>query len=168
MSRVVIPVRAGRLAEHGYAVDMPEHARRKAIMKAVKEEGDYLPVYRHLIARATQLKRRSPSAAKIMREDAEWLKKHFKRYDVVYDVIEGRYLPYAPEPVDYEFSGECLVRLVPELNLIEVAVGVPENLWMEIAEITSTYSPTPERPPERIIFRSHKGSKVNIFLDNVG
>jgi len=164
----VIPVRPGRLSKHGYAVDASEAMRRAALLKAVKEEGDYLPVFRQLLARSTQLKNTSPYAAKVMRADADWLKKHFRKFDISYDVIEGKFIKGVPEPIDYEFTGECVVRLVPELNLIEVAVGVPENLWMEIAEITSTYSPTPERPPERVIFRSHKGSKVNIFLDNVG
>lgn len=168
MSKVVIPVRGGRLSQHGYAVDIPEAHRRKIIMEAVKDEGDWLPVYRHLIARATQLKRTSPSAAKVMRGDAIWLKKHFKKYDVVYDVIEGKYLPYAPEPVDYEFTGECVARFVPELNLVELAVGVPQEMWMEIADFVSKTYEKVERPPERIIFRSHRGVKVNVFLDNAG
>jgi hypothetical protein len=72
--KVIIPVRAGRLSDLGYSVDKSESVRREIIMKAVKQEGDWLPVYRHLIARATQLKRTSPSASKIMRSDAKWLK----------------------------------------------------------------------------------------------
>lgn len=163
MSKVVIPVRRGRLADVGYAVDMSEAARRKALMKAVEEEGDYLPVFRHLIARATQHKRH-PEIARVFRADAEWLKKHFRKYDVVFDVIEGRYLPYAPEPVDYEFAGDCVVRFVPELNLVEVAVGVPQDVWMDIAHFVAEKYHGVERPPERIIFRSHRGVKINVFL----
>lgn len=88
---------------------------------------------------------------------------------VVYDVIEGKFIKGVPEPIDYLFDAvPAVVRLVPELNLIEVAVGIPQDDWMEIATITANYSPVPERPPERIIFRSHRGSKVNIFLDNLG
>jgi hypothetical protein len=77
-AKVVIPVRPGRLAKHGYRVDASERTRRMALKKAVEEEGDWLPVFRHLIARATQLKRISPRASKIMRKDAEWLKKMFR------------------------------------------------------------------------------------------
>ena len=74
---VVIPVRPGRLARHGYRVSAPVRRRRQAILEAVEEEGDWLPVYRHLIARSTQLRRSSPRASKIMRRDAEWLKKKY-------------------------------------------------------------------------------------------
>jgi hypothetical protein len=74
----VIPVRPGRLARHGYRVSASERRRRQAILEAVEEEGDWLPVYRHLIARSTQLRRISPRASRIMRRDAEWLKKTYK------------------------------------------------------------------------------------------
>jgi hypothetical protein len=147
---------------------MGEAARRKAIVKAVEAEGDWLPVYRHLIARATQLKRTSPMANKIMREDAKWMKKHFRKYDIAYDVVEGRPLPYTPEPHDWDFDGPCVVRMVPELNLVEVAVGIPEEIWTEIAAFAAENYRVVERPPERIIFRSHRGVKVNVFLDNAG
>jgi hypothetical protein len=48
------------------------------IMQAVKQEGDWLPVYGHLIARATQLKRTSPHASQIMRSDAKWMREKYK------------------------------------------------------------------------------------------
>jgi hypothetical protein len=79
--KVAIPVREGRLSGLGYSVDKSESVRREIIMQAVKQEGDWLPVYRHLIARATQLKRSSPSASKIMRSDAKWLKERYKGGD---------------------------------------------------------------------------------------
>ncbi len=97
------------------------------------------------------------------------VRKHFRKYDLSYDVIEGKWIRGVPEPIDYEYDAvPVVVRLVPEVNLLEIAVGIPEDDWIEIAQITSQYQPAPERPPERVIFRSHKGSKVNIFLDNVG
>lgn len=176
--RVVIPVTPGTISEWGYSTADPELKRREAIDKAIRAEGSALAIYRHLIARATQLKNVSPRAYRIMRKDAEWLKKKYygsrywpkpkrKRYELAVDMIEGKILPGVPEPIDYEFSGDVIIRLIPELNLIEIAIGVPQDFWMEIAELTSAYQPTPERPPERIIFRSWKGSKVNVFLDNV-
>lgn len=97
------------------------------------------------------------------------VRKHFRKYDLSYDVIEGKWIRGVPEPIDFEFDAvPAVVRLVPELKLVEVAVGIPQDDWMQIATITANYSPVPERPPERIIFRSHRGSKVNIFLDNLG
>lgn len=177
--KVLIPVTAGTVAKWGYSTADSKEKRKEALEKAIRAEGSALSVYRHLIARATQLKNISPKAYKVMREDAAWIKETFygtkwwpypksKSYEIAVDMIEGKVLPYAPEPIDYEFDAPVIVRLVPELKLIEVAVGVPQDIWMEIAKITTTYIPAPERPPERIIFRSWKGSKVNVFLDNAG
>jgi hypothetical protein len=73
--KVVIPIRPGRLSELGYGVDKGESLRHDIILRAVEDEGDWLPVYRHLVARATQLKRVSPRASRVMKIDAEWLKK---------------------------------------------------------------------------------------------
>ena len=76
--RVVIPVTTGTLSEHGYATDMTANARRAVLRKII--EGGYekaISVYRHLIARATQHKRRNPGVAKILRSDAEWVKKTY-------------------------------------------------------------------------------------------
>lgn len=67
----------GEIAEHGYSIHSPRNKRHKALIEAVKEEGHARPVFRHLIVRATQLKNTSPRAAKILREDAEWLKEKF-------------------------------------------------------------------------------------------
>lgn len=83
-----------------------------------------------------------------------------------YDVIEGKYLDKVPKPLDYEFDN-AIVRFVPELQLVEVALAVPEDLWVEMAKLSTMYENV-ERPPERIIFRSHRGIKVNVFLDNGG
>ena len=74
---VRIPVTPGEIAEHGYTVYAGAEARRRALREAVEEEGHARPVYRHLIARAVQLKRQSPWAAKILRRDAKWVKEVF-------------------------------------------------------------------------------------------
>lgn len=74
---VRIPVTPDELAEHGYTVYVSARARRRALREAIEEEGHARPVYRHLIARATQLKNTSPTAAKIMRRDAAWIKETF-------------------------------------------------------------------------------------------
>ena len=74
--KVVIPVTPGTLSEHGYATDMSAVARRQVLRKII--EGGYekaISVYRHLIARATQHKRRNPDVVKVLRSDAEWVKK---------------------------------------------------------------------------------------------
>ncbi|MEM0381407.1 MAG: hypothetical protein QW580_01900 [Nitrososphaerota archaeon] len=77
MAAVKIPVTPGEIQEHGYSIYMSAEARRRALREAVEEEGHARPVYRHLIARATQLKRTSPTAAKTLRRDAEWVKETF-------------------------------------------------------------------------------------------
>ncbi|MEM3423714.1 MAG: hypothetical protein QXE51_04040 [Nitrososphaeria archaeon] len=72
--RVVIPVTRGTLASHGYAVDISERGRRSILRKIIEDGHEKaISIYRHLIARATQHKH-NPDVAKILREDAEYVK----------------------------------------------------------------------------------------------
>ena len=76
--KVKIPVTEGTLSDHGYATDKHVNVRRDILRKII--EGGYekaISVYRHLIARATQHKNRNPSVAKILREDADWVKRTY-------------------------------------------------------------------------------------------
>lgn len=78
--KVKIPVTKGTLSGHGYATDLSASARRR-ILSSIVEGGHEkaISVYRHLIARATQHRRRNPEVAKILREDARWLKEKYYR-----------------------------------------------------------------------------------------
>ncbi|MEM1945014.1 MAG: hypothetical protein QXX57_04690 [Nitrososphaerota archaeon] len=73
--RVVIPVTRGTLSRHGYSIDASERGRRSILQKIIEGGREKaVSVYRHLLARATQHKR-NPSVAKVLREDAEWVKR---------------------------------------------------------------------------------------------
>ena len=74
------------------------------------------------------------------------------------EVIEGR-------PDIYDFVGDnVIIRIVPNLRLIEVAVSVDGETFKKIANMTAGWAGI-ERPSDRIIFRSHKGFRVNAFID---
>jgi hypothetical protein len=76
--KVKIPVTPGTLSDHGYATDMTATARRTILKRII--EGGYekaISVYRHLIARATQHKNRNPDVARVLRSDADWVKKTY-------------------------------------------------------------------------------------------
>jgi hypothetical protein len=80
--KVVIPVTRGTLAEHGYATDLIAERRRSILKSIIEKAGEpAISIYRHLIARATQHKRRNPEVAKVLRQDAEWVKKTYYRTD---------------------------------------------------------------------------------------
>jgi hypothetical protein len=74
------------------------------------------------------------------------------------EVIEGR-------PDIYDFVGDnVIIRIVPALRLVEVAVGVDGETFRRIANMTVGWDGV-ERPSDRIIFRSHKRFRVNAFVD---
>ena len=66
------PMRRGELKKHGYVYEKPEHERREALNKAVKEFGR-LGVFHKLDAIAKLSKRTAPKASKVFKEDLEWL-----------------------------------------------------------------------------------------------
>jgi hypothetical protein len=81
------------------------------------------------------------------------------------DVITGEVLDHEPTPLDYEVEGSFLVRIVPELQLLEVRLDLPYDLFEKIANMVYMWTGV-ERPPDRIVFRFYK-TKVNVFLDAV-
>jgi hypothetical protein len=79
------------------------------------------------------------------------------------DAITGEVLDKRPDIHDF-VSDYAIIRIVPELRLIEVAVSVDDKTFRKIANMTASWIGI-ERPSDRIIFRSHKGFRVNVFLD---
>ena len=166
--------------------------------EAKKRDKPALSIYRHLIARATQHKQHK-HIAKVLRADADWVKATYygtkywpaKKRDIEIAVKEkeghdvGMVLVHKKndveiegwrrkvediKPIDFEFDAPVIVRVVPAHNLVEVAIGMPEDYWVEVVKLTHKWGA--ERPPERVIFR-HSGVKqglynVNVFLDNMG
>ena len=70
------PLRKGELAKYGYSFRTTEAQRRAALKSAVQEFGA-LGVYRKLDAVAKLTMRTVPTAAKVFREDREWVKRNF-------------------------------------------------------------------------------------------
>jgi hypothetical protein len=50
-NRIVIKIEPGRLAKHGYGLDMSDRKRREALRKAVESEGreSWLSIFRRLV-----------------------------------------------------------------------------------------------------------------------
>ncbi len=70
------PLRKGELAKHGYSFRRSESQRHAALKAAVEEYGA-LGVYRKLDAVSKLTVRTIPDAAKVFKEDKEWVKSHF-------------------------------------------------------------------------------------------
>jgi hypothetical protein len=81
------------------------------------------------------------------------------------DAVTGEVLDREPIPIDWEIEGSFLVRIVPELQLLEVRLDLPYELFEKIANMVYMWTGV-ERPPDRIVFRYYK-TKVNVFLDGV-
>lgn len=72
----ITPLRRGELRKYGYIYRNPALERKEALRKAVKAYGA-LGVYRKLDAVAKLAKRTAPKAAKIFRDDRDWVRKRF-------------------------------------------------------------------------------------------
>ena len=175
-AKVIIPVTPGTISEWGYSVYDSEKKRHQALNKAIRAEGSALSIYRHLIARATQLKN-YPKPYRILRKDAAWIKKTYygskwwpypkrKKYDpqIFYQTPQGKILDYIPKPIDYEFRSDVILRIVPEVDrLIEIAVCAPYDVFKEVADIVADW-PDVERPSDKIIRRGRSNPATNIFI----
>ena len=79
-NRIVIKVEPGRLAKHGYGLDLSDRKRREALRKAVRSEGreSWLSIFRRLVLLSTWNKRKSPERSARARSDAEYLKAKYR------------------------------------------------------------------------------------------
>lgn len=84
---------------------------------------------------------------------------------VYYDAYTGEQII---DPTFHDFvSDHAIIRIAPSMKLVEVAIAVDDETFRKIAEMTrdESWLGLVERPPDRIVFRSHRGVKVNVFLD---
>ena len=81
--RIYIHIKRGELGQFGYhgINKLTEKQRRIRLGRAVRQlsKGNYLPIYRKLILFSTLFKNKKPDDARLYREDAEWVKKYFKK-----------------------------------------------------------------------------------------
>jgi hypothetical protein len=74
--QVITPLRRGELRKYGYIYKEPLLQRKEALRKAIEAYGA-LGVYRKLDAVAKLAKRSAPKAAKVFREDRDWVRVRF-------------------------------------------------------------------------------------------
>lgn len=70
------PLKKGELKKFGYSFRHSE-AQRHASLKAAVQDSTALLVYRRLNAVAQLMQRTAPDAAKVFKEDMNWVKKNF-------------------------------------------------------------------------------------------
>ena len=82
------------------------------------------------------------------------------------DVVTGEVYNEKPKVVDFVGDG-YVVRIIPLMRLVEVALCISGDDFVRIAELTKEWPV--ERPSDRIIFRGWRmNGKVNVFLDWCG